>query len=155
MAPGVVARHGVTVVVMAAGGIVTVAGSLMPWLRAGRRLRHSYDLFALAPRLGFTPDGLAARGLRWWPLVPLLTAAAVVMAWWGGRRAGGVLGVVAALYAGGIALAVATADTRGVVDLQTGPVVTAVGAAVLLGGSVATTLVVSPPGCRPPTRPAR
>ena len=88
-ASGTVARHGVTVVVMAVGGVVTVVGSLLPWVRTGRRQRNSYDVFALAQRLGFSPDGPAANGLRWWPLVPLLVAAAVVAAWWGWRRPGG------------------------------------------------------------------
>ncbi len=151
-ASGTVARHGVTVVVMAVGGIVTVVGSLLPWVRTGRRQRNSYDVFALAQRLGFSPDGPAANGLRWWPLVPLLVAAAVVVAWWGWRRPGGVVGVIAALYAGGIGVAVATADTAAVVEVRPGPAVTALGAAVLLAGAVAT-LVVSPPGR--PTGPAR
>ena len=59
-ASGTVARHGVTVVVMAVGGVVTVVGSLLPWVRTGRRQRNSYDVFALAQRLGFSPDGPAA-----------------------------------------------------------------------------------------------
>ena len=111
MASGVVARHGVTVVMMAAGAALTVAGTLLPWVRTGSRQRNSYDVFALAERLGFSPEGPAAQGLRWWPLVPLSSAAAVVAAWWGFRRSGGVIGVASALYAGGLGLAVATAMT--------------------------------------------
>jgi hypothetical protein len=151
-ASATVARPGVTVVLMAIGGTVTVVGSLLPWVRTGSRQRNSYDVFALVRRLGFSPDGPAANGLRWWPLVPLLVAVAVVVAWWGWRRPGGVVGVIAAIYAGGIGVAVATADTAAVVEVRAGPGVTAVGAAVLLAGAVAT-LIVNRPGR--PTGPAR
>ncbi len=139
-------RHGATVMAMAAGSLVVVLGSLLPWLRTGARQRNSYDTFAVADRLGFGPGGAAAEGLRWWPLVPLLTAAAVVAAWWGWRRAGGAVGVVAGLYAATVGLAVATADAAAsVVEIRPGAMVTAAGGGVLLVASVAT-VVVAPPG---------
>lgn len=131
-----IGRRGPAVAVMAAGALVTVAGSLMPWVRTGSARRNSYDVFALVDRLGFSPEGLAAQGLRWWPLVPLLTAVAVVAAWWGWPRAGGSVGVVAGLYAGGVGLAVTTADAVRVVDTEAGTVVTAVGGLLLLLGSI-------------------
>ena len=141
MASGVVARHGVTVVMMAAGAALTVAGTLLPWVRTGSRQRNSYDVFALAERLGFSPEGPAAQGLRWWPLVPLSSAAAVVAAWWGFRRSGGVIGVASALYAGGLGLAVATAEPRALVEVRPGPAVTARGARAAPSAS--------PPRCTP------
>ncbi len=122
---------------MAVGAGLTVVGSLLPWVRTGGRRRHSYDLLALVERLGFATDGIAAAALRWWPLVPLLAVGAVVAAWWGWPRAGGVLGVVAALYAGGTAVAVARAPAGRLVDIQLGPFVTIAGALALLGGSIA------------------
>ena len=151
--PRWVTRHGVTVVVMAAGAVVAVVGSLLPWLRTGNRRRHSYDVFALADRLGFADGGLTEQGLRWWPFVPLLTAVAVVAAWWGWRRAGSVIGIGAGLYAGGIGWSVAAAPERGL-DLESGPVVTAVGGVLLLVGSLAT-LAVSTRGRTSPTAPER
>lgn len=132
---------------MAAGAVVVVLGSLLPWLRTGARQRNSYDAFAVADRLGFGPGGAASEGLRWWPLVPLLTAAAVVAAWWGWRRAGGTVGVVAGLYAAGVGVAVASADAAAVVEIRPGAPVTAAGGGVLLLASVAT-LVVTPPSRR-------
>ena len=84
--------------------------------------------------------------------MPLQVAVAVVVAWWGWRRPGGIVGVFAALYAGGIGIAVATADTAAVIEVRPGPAVTALGAALLLAGAVAT-VVVSPRDR--PTGPAR
>ena len=97
-------------VVMAAGGVVMIVGSLVPWVRTGGARRNSYDLLSLVDRLGFAPDGPAEAALRWWPLMPLLVAVAVVAAWWGWPRAGGALGVVAAVYGGGVGLAVTRSD---------------------------------------------
>lgn len=135
--------HGATVVAMAAGALVTVLGSMLPWLRTGSRQRNSYDAFAVTDRLGFGPGGAAAEGLRFWPLVPLLTAAAVVAAWWGWRRPGGAVGVLAGLYAAAVGIAVATADATAV-DIRPGALVTAVGGGLLLLASIATLVVGSP-----------
>ena len=132
-----IGRRGPAVVAMAIGASVTVLGSLLPWVRTGGRRRHSYDLLALVERLGFATDGMAATALRWWPLVPLLAVGAVVAAWWGWPRAGGGLGVLAALYAGGTAVAVARAPAGDLVDIELGTFVTAAGALALLGGSIA------------------
>jgi hypothetical protein len=144
-------RGGLTVLAMAAGAILVVLGSLLPWLRTGARQRNSYDAFAVADRLGFGPGGAAAQGLRWWPLVPLLTACAVVAAWWGWRRPGGLVGIAAGLYATAVGVAVATADQQSAVDIRPGATVTAVGGVVLALASVATALVTADP----PTGPAR
>jgi hypothetical protein len=119
---------------MAVGAAVTIVGSLVPWLRTGDRTRNSFDLFRIVNRLGFAPDGPGALAIRWWPLVPLLAAVSLVAAWWGWPRAGGAMGVVAALYAGGVALAVASAP--GTLGVTPAPFMTATGAAVLLVGSV-------------------
>lgn len=150
-----IGRRGPAVVVMAAGALVTVAGSLLPWVRTGSARRNSYDVFALVDRLGFSPDGAAAQGLRWWPLVPLLTAVAVVVAWWGWPRTGGAVGVVGGLYAGGVGLAVSTADAVQVVDTQFGAAVTAVGGLVLLLGSLAAIVIGWQSPARAPTDLAR
>lgn len=146
-----VRRRGLTVLAMAAGAILVVLGSLLPWLRTGARQRNSYDAFAVADRLGFGPGGAAAEGLRWWPLVPLLTAGAVVVAWWGWRRPGGLIGIAAGVYAAAVGAAVATADQQSAIDIRPGATVTAVGGAVLALASVATALVTADR----PTGPAR
>jgi hypothetical protein len=128
-------------VTMAVGGALVVIGSFLPWVRAGSRSRNSYDLFRVVGRLGFAPDGPAATALRWWPVVPLLTVVAVVAVWWGWGRAGGVLGILAAAYAGGIGAAVAAAPGPGLLAVGAGPGTTAAGGVVLLGGAVAAVVV--------------
>jgi hypothetical protein len=129
---------------MAVGGVVAIVGALLPWLRTGGRSRNSFDLFRLVDDLGFAPHGPAAAAIRWWPLVPLLAVVAVVAAWWGWARAGGALGIVAAAYALTVAVAVLTAPTRGrVLARAPGVVVTAVGGAVLLAGSIAVLVVTT------------
>jgi len=148
----VVGRHGATVVAMAVGAAVTIVGSWLPWLHTGNRSRHSYDIFALVERLGFSPDGAVGVLVRWWPLVPLVTVAAVVLAWWGWRRIGGGLGIVGGLYAGGVGVAVARAPA--VVEIGLGPRVTAVGGLILVVASGAT-CAVSHLGRIRPTDPAR
>lgn len=132
-------RRAPAVALMAIGAAVMVGGSLLPWVRTGGARRHSYELFALVERLGFAPDGPAAAALQWWPLVPLIAIVAVVGAWWGWPRAGGAIGVLAAVYAGGVGLAVRTAASD-VIDIEPGATVTALGGAILLVGSVASIL---------------
>ena len=110
---------------MAAGALVVIVGSLLPWLRTGGRRRHSYDLFELVERLGFAPGSVAAALLRWWPVVPLLAVGSVVAAGWGWPRVGGVLGIGAAIYAGGTALVVIWRRPAARSTPQFGAVVTA------------------------------
>ncbi|MFV0306351.1 MAG: hypothetical protein ACK5OX_01235 [Desertimonas sp.] len=137
---------------MAVAAVTVIAGSLLPWVRSGSRDRHSYDLFALVDRLGFSPDGLVGSAIRLWPLVPLLTIGAMVLAWWGWRRVGGVVGIGTGLYAGGVGWAIATAPA--VIEIRPGAAVTAAGGAVMVAAS-ALTVLVSPPGRSVPTRPDR
>ena len=144
-------RRAPAVLAMTVGACIAVVGSLLPWVRTGSARRNSYDVFALADRLGFAPGGAVAEGLRWWPLVPLLAATAVIAAWWGWPRAGGALGVIAGAYAGGVGLAVATADAALVIDVEAGAVVTAAGGVMLVLGSAAAVII----GWRPPRDPGR
>ena len=111
--------------------------SLLPWVTTGSRRRHSYDVFVLVERLGFSSGGIEAAALRWWPLMPLQVIAAVVIAWWGGWPAVGTLGVIGGAYAAAVGITVATASPGGGIEIDQGPVVTAVGGALLVVGSVA------------------
>ncbi len=81
------------------GLALVVIGSFGPWLRSGRRVRSSYELFQVADRLGFLGDG----PLRWlprtWVCVPLAAALAFAADVAGFRRAGGTVGVVVGVYA--------------------------------------------------------
>jgi len=131
---------------MTAGAAGVIVGSSMAWVRTGGARRNSYDLFAVIGRLGFAPDGPASAALRWWPLVPLLAVAGVVVAWWGWPRPGGALGILGALYAGGVAIAVSAAPAASdVIDVEPGALVTAIGGVALFVGSVLCVVI--------PTRP--
>lgn len=81
------------------GLALVVIGSFGPWLRSGRRVRSSYELFQVADRLGFLGDG----PLRWlprtWVCVPLAAALAFAADVAGRRRIGGTVGVAVGVYA--------------------------------------------------------
>ena len=137
-----IGRRAIPVTVMAVGAALAIIGALLPWLRTGGRSRNSFDLFRIVRDLGFAPDGAAAAVIRGWPVVPLLAVVGVVAAWWGWARAGGVIGVVAALYAGTVSAAILTAPTRGrVLARAIGPTVATIGGVVLLAGSIAVLVV--------------
>jgi hypothetical protein len=110
----------------------------MPWLRTGERRRSSYEVFGIVDRLGFSPSGPIGMAIRLWPLVPLLAVLAAVAAWFAPRWSL-VPAVVAAVYAGGVGLALATADAPSAVGIEGGPTITAAGAVlVVLGAALAT-----------------
>ena len=117
------------------GAAVVILGSSMAWLRTGSRRRSSYDVFALVDRLGFAPGGLVGWAVRLWPVVPLLVVIAAVLAWQSRRWPLMLAALVAGTYAGGVALAVATADAPRLLKVGAGPAVTAVGAALVVVGA--------------------
>ena len=128
-------------IVVSVGAVVTLIGTFLAWVRSGATRRSSYELFELVDRLGFSPDGLVGWALRLWPLVPMLLVLAVVGAWWHpshpawapGRIA---LTALAAVYSGGTALAVANAPDIALFTVGSGPVVTSIGAGVMLAGLI-------------------
>ena len=121
---------------MTSGAALIIVGTLLTWVRSGGARRNSYDIFRLVGRLGFAPDGPEATALRWWPVMPLLATSAVVAVWWSWPRLGAALGLLAGAYGGGVAVAVLAAPDGGLVQIGPGPVVTAIGAAILLAGSI-------------------
>ena len=124
-------------VVATAGAAVALVGSFLPWLRSGTRRRSSFEIFSLIDRLGFSPSGLIGWGVRLWPIVPLLLAAAVTVVWF--RRRWVTFGIVTVtvLYAGVVSAAVRSAPSSSLVAIQSGPLVTLVGAVLLAAGSLA------------------
>lgn len=125
-------------VTVAVGAAVVIIGSSMTWLRSGTRHRSSYEVFALVDRLGFAPNGAIGWAVRLWPLVPLLVTAAAVLAWQSRRWALLVVAVAAGVYAGGVALAVTSADAPRMLRVAAGPAVTACGATLVVVGAVIT-----------------
>lgn len=122
--------------VLTAGALVVLVGTFAPWVRTGERQRSSYRLLGLIDRLGFTPDGVAALAVRWWPLVPLLATATTIAAWWPLRRASAGLGTLTAVYVTGVAIAVGRAP----VPTLVGRSLVLCGAAVLIAGAIWATI---------------
>jgi hypothetical protein len=116
-----------------------LVGTFLTWLRSGAADRSSYDVFDLVDRLGFSEGGLVGWALRLWPLVPLMLVIAVIVWWlpasgpgWTATRVA--LTLVASIYAGGVALAVTNAPDVALFSVGPGPIVTLVGAIVMLAG---------------------
>lgn len=124
------------------GALVALVGTFLTWVRSGTAERSSYEIFDLVDRLGFSPDGPVGWAVRLWPLVPLLLVLTVVVRWWPtqarwmqlGRD---VLPGVTAVWVGATAAAIAAApEGAGVIRIGPGPVVTVLGAAVMILGVV-------------------
>jgi hypothetical protein len=132
-------RHaGAPVVSVGAG--VTLVGTFLTWVRSGSADRSSYDVFDLVDRLGFSEGGIVGWALRLWPLVPLLIVLAVVAWWWPAEGRGWSVWrttatTLVALYAGGVAIAVANAPEISLFRRGPGPLVTVVGALTMLAGT--------------------
>jgi hypothetical protein len=128
-------------ITVSVGAAVVLVGTFLTWLRSGATDRSSYDVFDLVDRLGFSEGGLVGWALRLWPLLPLLLVLAVIAWWWpssgfGWTATRAALTLVAALYAGGVALAVAHAPEVALFGVGPGPIVTIVGAVAMVGGLV-------------------
>lgn len=130
----IVTRLGVALLVL--GGVLTIVGTLRPWVASGSKRRHSYDIVELVEQLGFARDGVIELGLQVWPLVPLLVVAAVAAAWWRRWYTAAVVGAVAAVYAGGVGIAVSRAPQVSVVRPLNGALTTVGGAVIVLVGSL-------------------
>ena len=134
------------------GGAAAVLGTFLPWLRSGAVDRSSYEVFDLVERLGFAPDGWFGWMLRLWPLVPLLFVFGAVAQFLSDDLAGiaavrRVVPLLAAVYAGGVAVGLQFAPEAGLFSFRYGALVTAAGALIVL-------IAVFTPN-RPPTRRAR
>jgi hypothetical protein len=127
---GVVLRLG-AIVASVLGVLIVVIGSLLPWVRTGERTRSSYELAALADRLGVLPSGAATVAVRGWVLVPLLAAATVAALALGRTTIGGFLALVTGLYAVVLAWLVETSRLKTDVG---GPMSIAGGIIAILGG---------------------
>lgn len=116
----------------AAGLVLIVVGTFLPWLRSGRVLRNSYQADGAIRRL-LAPDGLAHGALAVWPAVSLACAAAIALYTLGGRGLGLALGLMTALVAAAVGIGALTAPTLASVSVAPiGPVVTVLGSALTL-----------------------
>jgi len=125
----------------AAGAVVALVGTFLPWLGSGAVGRSSYDLLDIVERLGFSPDGVVGLALTVWPLAPLLLVLTAIAQWpgwtspWAAIGATG-LSLMSAVYVGGTAVAVLGAPEVGLFRVRSGAWVTVIGAAAMLVGAV-------------------
>lgn len=111
-----------------AASALVVIGAALPWLHSGARSRSSFDLVAVAQRLGLSPDGWQGVALRLWPVVPLVCVLATVAAWWGRHHISAALAAGVGVASLWLAWEVRTADLAANLRLAAGPTVTIVGA---------------------------
>jgi hypothetical protein len=125
---------------------VLVVGTFLPWLRSGRATRNSYAATGAVRRL-VHPPGVLDDLFRVWPLLAALCALAVASYLIGFRRIGALFGMLASLAGGAAAIgALRAADNTYASVIDTGPVVTIVGAAVLLVSAAAQLVIRERPG---------
>lgn len=125
----------------AAGAVLLVAGTFLPWLASGAALRNSYQAMAVARRLTPLGDGAVGVVLAGWPALGGITAACLVLYVLGLRR-------IAAVAISLLAVAIGTIATLMVVLLPpgdftvravvVGPVVTMTGVVLAVVGAVTT-----------------
>lgn len=120
------------VVALTVSGVLVLIGTFLPWVGSGDASRSSYRLLGVLDRLEVTPDGAIAALVRWWPVVPLLVTAAIVLSWWGFHRGAATLALAAALYAGGVAVAIGWVAGGTGIDAGLGVVVCAAASVLLL-----------------------
>lgn len=133
-----VRRNRFTATVVTAGASTTLIGTFLPWLRSGSENRSSYELAELAGRLGFAPGGLHEWILRCWAFMPLVLVLGVVVQW-RSSDSSPIVRIVLPALAGVVSVLTAlvvwsTPDVQ-LFGTGVGPVVTVVGAAMMLFGA--------------------
>lgn len=143
----VVARLGAGVAT--AGLTVLVIGTFLPWLRSGTVLRDSYQSAGALRGLVSGLNAQAGAVLGAWPVVIPCCAVCVAGYAVGLRRTAAVAGLVISLIVGTAAgvVAVQPDATDSVVGpAHTGPVVTLVGATIMVAGAIS--VVICPRAAR-------
>jgi hypothetical protein len=134
---GVVVRRHAPCAVLSLGAVITIVGSLCPWVASGRVDRSSYEIIDLVDSLGFAEEGPFGLAVRAWPLMPLVVVSGTVAMWWRRHIVGPTLALIGGLYAFGVALAVRLAPSTSLLRIRVGTIVTIVGASVLVAGTLA------------------
>jgi hypothetical protein len=131
----VIAERGGPVLVTV-GAVLTIVGSLAPWVSSLGVSANSWDLRDLVLVLGFGDDGGFDIAVTLWAVVPLLLGAAVLTAWLGRAVISAVCGVIGALYAGIVALAVLLAPDIELFTVEWGVPLTCVASVMVLASAV-------------------
>ncbi len=120
---------------LAAGLVLLVAGTFLPWLRSGTVERSSYRTDGVIRDL-LDLNGVAGAVLMAWPFLSLLCAVALGLLILRLPRTGTALAVLCALAAGAVSVPVLLARSPGMVAVAaTGPAVTLAGCVVVLAAA--------------------
>lgn len=123
------------VIAAALGIVVTAGGTFLPWLRSGAVNRDSYEVVALALRLGIADGALARGALACWSAVPIICAVGCVLFALRFDRAAAVSVICSACLIGTVAVVFTVQggaiDTH-VAVARAGPVMSMVGALIAL-----------------------
>lgn len=133
------AGRAAALVFAAAGLVLALVGSFLPWVVSGQVRRSSYAITGMIDRLGVAGDGLLGALVAGWPLIGPLCAAPVVAALLRRWAIAGVLCVVlgiATAAVSGALLAVRDTSAIGVQVDPIGPSVTFAGGTLLTVGGI-------------------
>ena len=120
----------------AAGLVLALIGSFLPWVVSGQVRRSSYAVTGMIDRLGIA-DGVVGSLVAGWPLIGLLCAAPVVAALLRRWVIAGTLGVLLGIAMAAVSLALLAVSGDSAVGVQVdpiGPSVTSAGAMLLTVG---------------------
>lgn len=141
MGGAVVPRRLAGPVLGAAGAVVLVAGTFLPWLGSGAALRNSYQAMAVARRITPLGDGPVGVALSGWPAIGGIMAAGVALWVVGLRRAAAVVVASLAVVVGTVATALVVLLPVGEFTVRAvvlGPAVTVTGALLAIAGAAMT-----------------
>ena len=141
------------VVFAAAGLVLALIGSFLPWVVSGQVRRSSYAVTGMIDRLGIAGDGVLGSLVAGWPLIGLLCATPVVAALLRRWAVAGALCVLLGLAMTAVSLALLAVSGGGAIGVQVdpiGPSVTSAGGMLLtVGGAWLTIGVWRNSGPRP------
>ena len=121
----------------AAGLVLAVVGSFLPWVVSGQVRRSSYAVTGMIDRLGIAGDGVLGSLVAGWPLIGLLCATPVVAALLRRWAVAGALCVVLGIAMATVSLALLAVGGGGAIGVQVdpiGPSVTSAGGMLLTVG---------------------
>jgi len=137
----------------AAGLVLALIGSFLPWVVSGQVRRSSYAVTGMIDRLGIAGDGVLGSLVAGWPLIGLLCATPVVAALLRRWAVAGALCVLLGLAMTAVSLALLAVSGGGAIGVQVdpiGPSVTSAGGMLLtVGGAWLTIGVWRNSGPRP------
>ncbi|PRX45115.1 hypothetical protein B0I33_110214 [Prauserella shujinwangii] len=121
----------------AAGMVIAVTGTFLPWFRSGEVLRDSYAAAALAHRFGIAGEPISGALARAWIGVPMLGALCAGLLVLGVFRTAAAATATLAVIVGTVAVAALVEAGGGVTGTTvSGPLVTTTGMTLALLGAL-------------------